>query len=95
VILPDTLESVGRTVWEHTPFLTQWKQSWNQDRACRFKGMFSALPRILACCRHYGCAGGIQRMRLFKRCEYRGLAGCDGSGGGVSADISSSGFVKT
>lgn len=34
VFLPDTLESVGRTVWEHTPFLTQWKQGWDQDRTC-------------------------------------------------------------
>lgn len=24
VILPDTLESVGRNVWEHTPFLDSW-----------------------------------------------------------------------
>lgn len=28
VVLPDTLESVGRTVWEHTPFLEQWKTDW-------------------------------------------------------------------
>ncbi len=33
VILPDTLESVGRNVWEHTPFLSNWlkKQSEDQD----------------------------------------------------------------
>lgn len=31
VVLPDTLESVGRNVWEHTPFLNHWIENQREN----------------------------------------------------------------